>query len=365
MIVQSILIFRSGLLGDTLAAVPALWCLREAYPGAKITYVWQHLRSENRVKAEDVLKDSGLVDQFECYDAQVFTWRRGLSKALLFFRLKKTNWDIAIVLEEPHWVSTRTLLAKWCGPKLLVTPLGAGERLPREGNGRLKRWPPIADVLMEVLRPLNINIPPRGHGRSDLNLRGEDHSRVGAWLDQNGALESPHPWIGIGPWSNMPVKRWPVDRYREVVDRLIKEYNVTPFILGGRDERGLGKKLVEQWGRGFVACGELSIREGIGLLSRCVLYLGNDTGVMHMAASAGIPCVAVFCSHEAPGRWEPYGKGHKVFRTPIECEGCLLSECVELEMKCIRSIQVDEVVEACHMIFEDSRAELRTRSTDL
>ena len=72
----------------------------------------------------------------------------------------------------------------------------------------------------------------------------------------------------------------------------------------------------------------------IAALERCAFYLGNDTGTMHMAVAAGIPCVAVFSSRDFPGNWYPYGNGHVVFRTPIKCEGCFLEKCIENEMRC-------------------------------
>jgi ADP-heptose:LPS heptosyltransferase len=82
-------------------------------------------------------------------------------------------------------------------------------------------------------------------------------------------------------------------------------------------------------------------------MKRCRLFVGNDTGTMHMAAAVGLPCVAIFSSRERPGLWYPRGTGHKIFRTTIDCEGSGLIECLERGNECINRITKDEVRNAC------------------
>jgi ADP-heptose:LPS heptosyltransferase len=72
-----------------------------------------------------------------------------------------------------------------------------------------------------------------------------------------------------------------------------------------------------------------------------------------MAAAAGIRCVGVYSSRDYPGLWEPYGAGHTVFRTLVPCEGCMLEVCDMEHMKCILSIDVEQVLYACQRILED------------
>lgn len=148
----------------------------------------------------------------------------------------------------------------------------------------------------------------------------------------------------------MPTKRWPTSRFAATISSVLETNDIVPVVLGGKVDRGLGHDLVRLWGRGVVAAGELSIREGIELLRRCALFLGNDTGTMHMAVSAGTPCVAIFSAIDMPGRWEPYGSGHIVFRTEVECGGCLLRECIDEGMRCVLSISVGEVAAACKLV---------------
>lgn len=348
--IDSIIVFRSGLLGDTLVAIPALWCLRKAFPNASIAYLWQRLPNNYFVKGCTVLEGAGLIDKFDYYETCPSMVRRIASAIELFWRLRRHTWDLGIVLEEPHWPARRGHLLKLCGAKLTLGPDGKGVQHPRDDNKRLIRVPHIADTLIDILRPLDIPLPEPGKGCLDVGLGPSEETAVDVWIHAVGATEAPKPWIAIGPWSNMPAKRWPLKRFEKVVSNLIEEFNVTPIVFGGSEERRVGEELILRWGRGYVATGELSIREGIELLGRCAVYLGNDTGTMHMAAAGGTRCVAIFSSRESPGRWEPYGSGHVVFRKNISCEGCMLRECVENKMRCILFIETQEVTDACRQI---------------
>ncbi len=122
-------------------------------------------------------------------------------------------------------------------------------------------------------------------------------------------------------------------------------------MVGGAEDRPIAEVLLKSWKRGYSAAGALGLRPSAAAMARCRIYLGNDTGSMHLAVAVGVPCVAIFSSRAAPGLWYPYGEGHHVFRTPIDCEGCELQVCVERKMECIRRIGVDEVVEACAQAF--------------
>jgi ADP-heptose:LPS heptosyltransferase len=66
---------------------------------------------------------------------------------------------------------------------------------------------------------------------------------------------------------------------------------------------------------------------------------------MHLAASVGTPCVAVFAAIDFAGRWYPFGKNNFVFRDKIECEGCYLPVC-PIENQCLKNIRIEDVLTA-------------------
>ena len=152
----------------------------------------------------------------------------------------------------------------------------------------------------------------------------------------------------------MPAKRWPLERFGEVIQRLMERHDVWPVVFGGREDRESGDRLLAGWGRGYNAAGALSVRASAAALRQCALYLGNDTGTMHLAAAAGTPCVAVFSARDWPGAWYPYGVEQRVFRTAIECEGCYLETCVERKNECLNRISVEQVLDGCESLMAGS-----------
>ena len=220
---------------------------------------------------------------------------------------------------------------------------------PKQKNQPLPTLTHEADQLLGRLAASGIAVPPPAQENMQVDPPQPAREAVEQWLSCQKS-DGGRPWIALGPGSNMAVKIWPVERYAEVVSHLIQEWDVWPVIFGGPEDREIGSSLVKIWKRGYVAAGELGLLEGIAAMRRAWLYLGNDTGTMHMAVAAGLKCVAVFSSRDYPGKWDPYGPGHITLRTPIACEGCLLFTCEEKQMECILSIPVDQVHQACQTL---------------
>jgi ADP-heptose:LPS heptosyltransferase len=93
-------------------------------------------------------------------------------------------------------------------------------------------------------------------------------------------------------------------------------------------------------------CGILSARESGVVMEHVSLYLGHDSGPMHLAAAAGVPCVAIFSARQLPGVWFPYGPQHRVIYHDVPCRDCRLDICERYQKRCIASITVSEVIQA-------------------
>ena len=347
---RSVLIFRIGHLGDTLVALPALWAVREHFRDARITLLCNHHPGTPYVLASDLLAGSGVVDDFMRYPVDPST--RG--KLLMPFRiarlvaaLRRRKFDTLVYLpptgRTPQQVARDRKFFRLAGITDVIgmdTDLGVP---PPPPPGVL--LPFEADQLLSHLAP-QIPPPPPGTGRMDLAIKPSDEEPVRAWiarLPDDGA----RPWVGVGPGSKMPAKIWPRERFLAVLRDLVDRHDVWPVIFGGTEDRQVGQWLVDQLGRGYVAAGQLGLRSSASALSRCKLYLGNDTGTMHMAAAVAVPCVAVFSARAWPGTWYPYGPGHRVFHVNISCAGCDLIECVDRKMECLMQIGPAEVRDAC------------------
>jgi heptosyltransferase-3 len=206
-------------------------------------------------------------------------------------------------------------------------------------------------MLLARLTAAGIPTPPLDHGRADLALNSQDEQLFQAWRTTL-APDGGRQWISVGPGGKKPVNFWPIDRYEQLIRRLIDAYDVWPVIFGGNEDAANARRLVSAWGRGHIAAGTLGLRTSAVAMRHCAFHVGNDTGTLHLAAAAPIRCVGIFSAHAPPGQWSPYGPGHIVLRKSIECEGCRLFQCVERRMECIMSISVDEVFRACETMMQ-------------
>ncbi len=161
----------------------------------------------------------------------------------------------------------------------------------------------------------------------------DHHAKAGRLLDEAGFQG--HDIVALAPGSKMQAKKWPEDRFEHVGLTLLHRFpDLRLVVVGGPGEIPLGDRLCRAWGdRAVNLSGALSVWESAALLERCTLYVGNDTGTMHLAASVATPCVAIFSARDNPGKWEPAGRGHIVLRHEVPCAGCMLDTCVDLRSR--------------------------------
>jgi ADP-heptose:LPS heptosyltransferase len=113
--------------------------------------------------------------------------------------------------------------------------------------------------------------------------------------------------LAIHPGAGSPAKRWPIENYELVANKFLEEKHGSVVIIEGPAEPGLGKDLARRLAplKPFRAeC--LSLMLLAGVLSHCRLYLGNDSGISHLAAGLGIPSVVLFMATSAD-QWAPPG----------------------------------------------------------
>ena len=178
----------------------------------------------------------------------------------------------------------------------------------------------------------------------------EDWAARGAALLGDGGA----PWIGLNPGAVFgPAKRWVPERYAAAGELLARRMGARVAILGGADERALGDTIAAGMRAPVrVLCGQTTLPELVGVLSRLRLLLTNDSGPMHVAAALGVPLVAVF----GPTDWRetaPVSGRHRLVREPVHCSPCLLREC-PIDHRCMRRIGVDRVVREAQALLDEA-----------
>lgn len=357
---RRMLIFSTGSLGDTLLVLPTVRVLRHQFPAAELVLLSDVQAGSRYVLAKDVLEGTGLIDRTLTYQVHHGRYHRMgnlASRLSLLARLRRERFDTLAYCVEAyrgdHRVSRDRQFFRLAGIRHFIGMDGL-EKPPILAGLSIETVPNRADELLNRIAASGIPIPPPGCGMLDLNLGHDEDAAVEQWLS-NLPTDGARPWLGIGPGSKMPAKVWAAERFAALVKQLVERFDVWPLVFGGPEDAALGERLVQGWGRGYVAAGTLGIRESAVALGRCLLYVGNDTGTMHLAAAAGTRCVAIFSAREPAGRWHPYGQGHRVLRVPIDCAGCRLTICEARHNACLTSISVNAVLDACQAVLAQTQ----------
>jgi len=355
--VRRLLVFHVGSLGDTLVALPAFWAVREAYPQARRVMLTKCPARGGIPVGRDILEGSGLFDDYllfdgdhHAYGSNLPRWRKWWGALRLIWRLRAGRFDLAVYLppsaREPGQVRRDLLFFRLAGIGLV---LGAE---PDAGSTR-----PLleAERLLARLHGTPVHPPPLPLARRDLALQAADRHACEQWLRARAApLDDGRPWVAFAPGSNLQSKLWPAERFEAVGRALIERHDIWPVVVGGPEDVELAERLVQRWGRGTQAAGGLSVRQSAALLERCRVFIGNDTGTMHLAAAVGLPCVALFSARDEAGKWEPManpiGSPHRILRKQVPCAGCMLVRCDVQDRLCLRLISVDEVLEAAEAL---------------
>jgi ADP-heptose:LPS heptosyltransferase len=343
---RRILVYRCGALGDTIVALPAVHAVRDAFPGAELVLMTAN-DGAGVVWADEVLHDFGWFAHVVTYRARELRSPSGLWGVLR--RVRATRPDLVVYLGSDHNAGVRV----W-RDRLFFRLAGAGRFVAARSDklgffGRLRRerreYPYEVDRLLEALRRGGI---PVGAPRFALPIGARHVARVDAALA--GREDPARPLVAMCPGSKQAAKRWPLDRYAALGARLIADGDADVAIVGGPEEARAAEQVARDWpaGRWTVLAGTLSVLESAEALRRACLYVGNDTGAMHLAAAVGTPCVAVFPAREPARSWHPYGDGHVVLRRDdVPCANCYLVECTVEGLKCLTAIDVEIVWRAC------------------
>ena len=147
----------------------------------------------------------------------------------------------------------------------------------------------------------------------------------------------------------LSAKRWLPQRFAALADRLIKERGAQVLLVGGPDDGPVAAAITD--GMRQEPCdltGQLTFGELGALLERCDLFIGNDTGAMHLAVAVGAPVVAIFGPSD-PRMYGPYGENSVALWHDVGCNPCLLRgrwDATCSRFRCIEAVTVEEVWQA-------------------
>jgi heptosyltransferase-3 len=347
--VKRILIFRPGALGDTIVAVPTIQALRRTYPAAALALMTVH--TDTGISADQVLREFAWFDEVITYAPGDL--RKPRSIGALWRRVRRFDADTVVHLSSEQNSPARILRDRAFFALAGIPRFVGGAATSVTWYGRRRRGDRLYPFEVDRLLAFAVKAgaePGRGPV-FDLPIGDAARARVDALLGEP-AFERGRMLIGLCPGSKQPAKCWPVERYGTVGRRLIDTYDASIVVVGGEQERAAGERIGSAWppGRWLNTASRLSVLDMAELLRRCVFYLGNDTGSMHVAAAVGTRCVGVFGAQYPENSWHPYGDDHVVIRRRPPCRNCFLTECTRYATRCLTDISTDDVWAACERL---------------
>ncbi len=188
----------------------------------------------------------------------------------------------------------------------------------------------------------------------DLNLTLVERQKA---EDEIKSWEGNHQFIAASIGTKADANDWGRENWKALFAKLSGKYaGLGLALVGSADEYGLSGKIAERWkGPRLNLCGRLTPRETAAVLERAALFIGHDSGPMHLSAAVGTPCIAIFSARNKAGKWYPFGSQHRVLYHQTPCYGCGLTVCNHFDKMCIRSITVDEVFLAMKELYETRR----------
>lgn len=328
-----ILIVRLSAIGDVVQSLPLLCALRERFPKAFLAWATEH-------------RAAVLLERHEALDELVVLQKGWLKRPTAVWQLRRRLHDMKLdVAIDAQGLTRSAIVARLSGARRRI---GFGNPWGRE----LSRWlnnetvdttaEHAVDRNVELLRPLGIVAPTI---RFNVPEDPADRDRMETLIREAGLQRG---FAIINPGAGWPSKLWLNDRFAAVAVHLQDRHSLpTLVVYGNNEERIAAQEIVSHSEGRCLLAPRTSLKELAALARRARLFIGSDTGPLHLAAATGTPCIGLYGPWPAK-RHGPYGPENialqkKHFEGPTRARRKAPRELME-------AITVDAVCEACDQI---------------
>lgn len=304
---SKVLIYRLGSLGDTVVALPCFRRIMEAFPEAERIVLTNRPVSSKAAPLEIILRAGGFIHRAIDYPVGL---RDPAALIGLARRIRSERIDTLIYVG-----GGRGRLAVWrdlvffraCGiRKVIGAPTNPDLAVNRVDEAGVVE--PEASRLARCLAPLGA-IDLLAPNAFDLNLTPDEHAKAASLL----AAPFDQPFMAVNTGGKVVEKDWGEANWIALFKALAPSLSLPLVFVGGAEDSARAQTLGALWkGPWLDACGKLAPRETAALLTHAAFFVGHDSGPMHLAASAGAPCVGLFGVINRPRKWHPFGAQHHI-----------------------------------------------------
>ena len=332
--VKRVLVVRLRSIGDSVLSTPSLFALRRHLPNAQIDVLLEDW-------VAPVLDGFGLVDK-------VITVSRksAASRMKTAWSLRSNRYDVAYNL---HGGTTATFFVRASGARHRV-----GFKTYRYGflynhlaPSPLEFWRQekahSAEQQLALLGWTGVVVNDRPRTRLTVTEKAK------ASVDEKlKTIEK--PFALIHPASLFETKQWATKNFARVVEEL-KKKNISSIAIAAPNENEVLEELKRESNAPLFTFSNLQLPEITALASRAKLFVGNDSGIAHIAAAVQTPCVVIFGSSNV-AHWHPWTDvPNEIVREDMPCAPCHGYFCAEFEKpECIRRVTVEKVVSAVEKV---------------
>lgn len=303
---KTVVIYRMGSLGDTLVSLPVFHAIARATPGAKRVALTNFPISSKAAALETILGGSGLIHGALAYPVGT----RSLAELWkLRTQLRSLGADTLYYLtasKGAKGVWRDYLFFKLCGFKRVIgAPLTDDLRNWRElPDGTLE---PECERLARCFSGLE-KIDLKDPKAWSLNLTDAERQRG---QEVSSPLPAGH-YMAINMGGKVIEKDWGEANWMALLRQVSARHpHMGLLIVGAQEDSERAVRVASSWAGPWVdACGKLSPRETAAAMAGASLFIGHDSGPMHLAASVGVPCIGLFGNYNRPKSWHPYGDHH-------------------------------------------------------
>jgi heptosyltransferase-3 len=341
--VQRVLVVRLRSIGDTVLTTPSLFALRRFLPNAQLDILLEDW-------VAPVLAGSDLADRVIAIPRDSKTARARIAR-----QLRAVRYDVVYNL---HGGTTATLLTRATGARHRV---GFGHyQYARLHNhlapSSLEIWkrPSLHSVEQQLALIGWTGVPVTDRPPTRLVVTESSLLSVFEKLRAAGGadISEDKPFAVIHPTAAFATKQWATENFARVAEEVTAR-GLTPIAIVSPKEARVIESLKSQSCARVIGLSDLTLPEVTALTSHASLFVGNDSGIAHIAAAAGAPSIVIFGSSNVQ-HWRPWTtQASEVVREEMPCQPCHGYFCAEFEKpECILRVPVERVVGAIDRILK-------------
>ena len=341
--VERVLVVRLRSIGDTVLITPSLFALRRFLPNAHIDILLEDW-------VAPVLEGSNLVNQVITIPRESRSARARIAR-----ELRANRYDVVYNL---HGGTTATFLTRATGAKYRVG--FAHYQYARLHNhiapSSLEVWrrPTLHSVEQQLALIGWTGVPVTDRPATQLAVTRDAIESVGKKLRDIGLadFDANETLAVIHPAAAFDTKQWAAENFARVIDEL-KARSLVPIVIVSPNQKSVSESLIGQ--SPALLLSDLSLPEVTALASRARVFVGNDSGMAHIAAAVNAPCVVIFGSSNR-NHWRPWtSQPSEIVYEELPCQPCHGYFCAEFERpECILRVPVSRVVGAIDRVLKQS-----------